>query len=85
MIQHYRLNDIDQSTSIQSETNDEFMSFLGQSIEFSMKTSPIPRTILYLSRTDAELENIKQIQTIFKTRLTKILHLNRNTKVQKII
>ena len=84
MIQHYQLNhfpQVYQSTNIQSETDEELTSVLGKSLEFSMKTSPIPRTILYSSRTDNELANIEEIQMTLKKRLAKILHLNRITLV----
>lgn len=86
-MQHYRLNHFDQlrqPTSIQSETNEQLTLFLGQPLELPMKTSPIPRTILYISRTDNEFANIKKIQITFKKRLAKILHVNLNRKDQKM-
>ena len=88
MIQHYRLNhfhEVIQSTSMQSETNQELISLLGKSLHLPLKKSPIPRTILYISRTDNELANIKQIQMVFRRRLAKILHVNLNTEDQKML
>ena len=84
MIQHYRLTHFEQllqPTSIELETNEEFLSLFGQPLSSTMKKSQISRTSLYVNRTQNELANINEIQMTFRKRLANIFHIHFNPKL----
>ncbi|CAF4297885.1 unnamed protein product [Rotaria sp. Silwood2] len=76
MIQNYRLthfNQLMKPTSIKLETNKNFLLLFGKPLISTMIKSQIPITSLYSNRTDNEINNINEIQQIFKNSIAKIL------------
>ncbi|CAF4700280.1 unnamed protein product, partial [Rotaria sp. Silwood1] len=76
MLQNYRLthfNQLMKPISINLEINKHFLLLFGKPLISTMKKSQLPITSLYSNRTDNEINNINEIQQIFKTSIAKIL------------
>ncbi|CAM4742049.1 unnamed protein product [Rotaria magnacalcarata] len=76
MIQNYRLthfNELMKPTSVKLERNKDFVQIFGKPVVSKTKKSKILITSLYLNRTDNEINNIHEIEQIFKNSIAKIL------------
>ncbi|CAF0760144.1 unnamed protein product [Rotaria sp. Silwood1] len=76
MLQNYRLthfNQLMKPISINLEINKHFLLLFGKPLISTMKKSQLPITSLYSNRTDNEINNINEIQQIFKNSIAKIL------------
>ncbi|CAF2987208.1 unnamed protein product [Rotaria socialis] len=76
MIQNYRLahfNELMKPTSVKLERTKDFVQVFGKPVISKTKKSKILITSLYLNRTDNEINNIHEIEQIFKNSIAKIL------------